>query len=410
MSTIVFLGLPAHGHVNPTLPVVQELLRRGERVRYYNTEEFRPQIEAAGATFRPYPAGALSSAAIAAALHDGALARVTALLLKATEALLPALLDELRRERPDLIVFDSTALWGRMAATLLGVRAAGSITTFVFDLKTGGVTLRDVLALLRQALPVVPGLLRARRRLVRSYGAAYPTGQPLFPMRGGMNLVFTARELQPPSSLIDGTFRFVGPSLDPQTRGAEAPFATPAAGPLVYISLGTVHSAHAAQGEFYRRCFAAFGDYPAQFVLAAGRQSDIAALGPIPENFTVRPAVPQLQVLERADLFITHGGINSMHEGLYYGVPLILIPQQFEQLLNARIAAAQGAGLILDGPLRGRALTPADLRAALERVMAEAGFRAAAQRVQGMLRATGGYSAAADELQAYLAAREGAPA
>jgi MGT family glycosyltransferase len=409
MSKIVFLNLPAHGHVNPTLPVVQELLRRGEQVRYFNTEEFRPQIEATGATFRPYPAGAISSAALAAALHDGALARVTVLLLKAAEAMLPALLDELRRERPDLIVFDSTALWGRMAATLLGVRGAGSITTFVFDLKTGGVTLRDVLTLLRQALPVVPGLLRARRRLVRSYGAAYPTGQPLFPMRGGMNLVFTARELQPPASLIDETFRFVGPSIDPQTRGLEAPFAA-GEGPLVYISLGTVHSAHAAQGEFYRRCFAAFGDYPAQFVLAAGRQIDIGALGPIPANFTVRPAVPQLELLQRADLFITHGGINSMHEGLYYGVPLILIPQQFEQLLNARCAAAHGAGLLLEGPQRGKPLTPAALRAALERVVAEPGFRAAAQRVQGMLRATGGYFAAADELQAYLAASEGAPA
>jgi MGT family glycosyltransferase len=172
MGKLVFLNIPAHGHVNPTLPVVQELVRRGEQVRYYNTEEFRPQIEAAGATFRPYPASPLTSGAIAAALSAGALPRVTALLLAATEALLPPLLDELRGERPDLIVFDSTALWGRMAATLLGAPAAGSISTFVFDLKTGGATWRDVLLLLRQALPVVPGLLRARRRLVGRYGEA----------------------------------------------------------------------------------------------------------------------------------------------------------------------------------------------------------------------------------------------
>jgi MGT family glycosyltransferase len=180
----------------------------------------------------------------------------------------------------------------------------------------------------------VPELLRARRQLTRRYGAAYPAGQPLFPMRGGMNLVFTARELQPNSPLIDQTFRFVGPSINPQARGADAPFEVPGQGPLVYISLGTVHSAHAAQAEFYRRCFAAFSDYPARFVLAAGRQIDIGALGPAPANFTVRPAVPQLAVLERAELFITHGGINSMHEGLYYGVPLILIPQQFERSLR----------------------------------------------------------------------------
>jgi UDP:flavonoid glycosyltransferase YjiC (YdhE family) len=51
MSKIVFVEMPAYGHVNPTLPVVRELVRRGEQVVYYDSEEFRPQIEQAGATF-----------------------------------------------------------------------------------------------------------------------------------------------------------------------------------------------------------------------------------------------------------------------------------------------------------------------------------------------------------------------
>lgn len=404
MSTIAFLNIPAHGHVNPTLPVAQELVRRGERVLYFNDEGFRPRIEATGAELRPYPASPLSAGAIAEAMAGGGLANASALLLRAAEALLPFTLEELRRERPDLVVFDSTAVWGRMAATLLGLRAAGSISTFVFEERTEGVTWRDTLWLLRQTLPLVPGLLRIRRRLRRRYGAAYPPSSPLFPMRGGLNLVFTARGLQPSTPLIDETFRFVGPAIDPKTRGSGEPFVAPQGGPLIFISLGTVHSAGADQAAFYRRCFAAFGDYPAQFLLATGRQIESDALGPIPPNFTVRPAVPQLEVLERAAAFITHGGINSMHEGLYYGVPLILIPQQFEQLLNARCAAAHGAGLILEDQLRGRPITAESLRGALDRVLGDPGFRAAAGRVQGMLRATGGYSAAADEIQAYIAA------
>jgi MGT family glycosyltransferase len=395
VSKIALLNIPAHGHVNPTLPVMQELVRRGEQVLYFNTEEFRPQIEATGATFRPYPAGAITSGAIAGAVQHGVLPRVTALLLETAEALLPPLLEELRRERPDLLVFDSTALWGRMAATLLGVRSAGSITTFVFDEGTAGIGWRDLLALLRQTLPLLPRLLRGRRRLVRRYGAAYPPGQPLFPMRGDVNLVFTARELQPATALIDGSFRFVGPAIDAQTRAA-VDFRLPEGRPLIYISLGTVH---AGQAEFYQRCFAAFGDYPAQFLLAVGRQVDVGALGPIPSNFAVYPSVPQLEVLQQADLFITHGGINSMHEGLYYGVPLILIPQQLEQLLNARCAAAHGAGLIIEEPLRGRALEPGRLRGALERIVAEPGYRSAARSLQHRLQATGGFRAAADALQ-----------
>jgi len=48
---IFFFSIPAHGHVNPTLPVVSELVSRGHAVRYYETPEFRERIEAAGAQF-----------------------------------------------------------------------------------------------------------------------------------------------------------------------------------------------------------------------------------------------------------------------------------------------------------------------------------------------------------------------
>jgi MGT family glycosyltransferase len=113
--------------------------------------------------------------------------------------------------------------------------------------------------------------------------------------------------------------------------------------------------------------------------------------------------VPQLQVLQRADVFITHGGMNSVHEGLYYGVPLILIPHQFEQLFNARCVAARGAGLIVDDRLSRRTIAATALRQALDTVMSEPRYRGAAMNLQRSLRATGGYQQAASEIQAYLA-------
>ena len=102
MSNIVFVEMPAYGHVNPSLPVVHELAWRGEHVVYYDAEEFQPQVERAGATFRAYPAGALTSADIAHATQSGDLTRVPVVLLRATESLLPFLLDDLPRQEPDL--------------------------------------------------------------------------------------------------------------------------------------------------------------------------------------------------------------------------------------------------------------------------------------------------------------------
>lgn len=53
MATAVFWGIPAHGHINPTVPLVTELVRQGERVYYYAVEAFRPAIERTGARTNP---------------------------------------------------------------------------------------------------------------------------------------------------------------------------------------------------------------------------------------------------------------------------------------------------------------------------------------------------------------------
>lgn len=198
--------------------------------------------------------------------------------------------------------------------------------------------------------------------------------------------------------MINETFRFVGPAINPQLRHDDFPFEELGQGPIVYISLGTVHQGSIS---FYQTCFQAFADYPAQFILSVGRQTPMERLGAIPDNFIVRPFVPQLEVLQRSDLFITHGGINSLHEGLYYGVPLVIIPHQFEQLLNARRVAARGAGRILDEQLAKKPLTAVILRQVVEEVLSQPGYTAAAQEAQRLLEATGGYQQAASELQAY---------
>jgi MGT family glycosyltransferase len=235
---------------------------------------------------------------------------------------------------------------------------------------------------------------------MQRFGKAYPAKQPLFPMRDQLNIVFTARELQPPSSIIDDTFCFVGPSINPQLHREDFPFDALQQKPIVYLSLGTVHQGNRA---FFSSCFEAFADYPAQFVLSAGRATNINELGTVPANFIVRTFVPQLELLQRADVFITHGGINSIHEGLYFGVPLILIPHQFEQLLNARCVTARGVGLIVDKQLRHKKVTAAELRQALQEVLTNPHYAQKAKEIQKLLRETGGFKQAADEIQSYLA-------
>jgi MGT family glycosyltransferase len=217
-------------------------------------------------------------------------------------------------------------------------------------------------------------------------------------MRDGLNLVFTARELQRDTPLVDATFRFVGPSIDPTTRAEVFDLEGLGSQPVVYVALGTVHPMAPA---FFRACVAALADADVQCVVSVGRQADLEALGPVPPNFVLRRSVPQLDVLARARAFVTHAGINGVNEGLYHGVPLVLVPQHLEQLLNARAVAARGAGIVLDARVRGGAIAPGALRTAVDTVLTDQGYRAAAAALSSSMRAAGGYVEAVNQILAY---------
>ncbi len=322
MAKIAYIGIPAHGHTNPTLPVVQELVARGHEVLYYNAESFRAKVEPMGVEFRAYPEPVPSERELAEALNK--FINAALILSRMGERLTPFVLAEMARERPDLILYDSAAMAGYIAARTHGIPHICFLTHFVLDGSQHAIDPGAMARFLWSAIPHLPRLMSWKRRMRRQYGKGIAGGITEY---GDLNIVFTSREFHPKNNFVDGRFRFVGPSI--ATPDGDFPFDELGDSRVVYISLGTINHLDVA---FYRAAFKAFTDYPAQFILAAGKNTDIAQLGAIPTNFIVRPYVPQLAVLQRADAFITHGGMNSVHEGLYYGVPEVVVPHQFEQL------------------------------------------------------------------------------
>jgi MGT family glycosyltransferase len=117
----------------------------------------------------------------------------------------------------------------------------------------------------------------------------------------------------------------------------------------------------------------------------------------------VQPSVPQLEVLRHADLFTTHGGMNSALEGLWCGVPLIVIPQHLEQLAIGQHVASRGAAVVLRQHVAGERVTATDLRNALAPMLSQPGYRATAQTIHRSLRQCGSYRQAADEIQTLIA-------
>lgn len=131
-------------------------------------------------------------------------------------------------------------------------------------------------------------------------------------------IVYTSRYFQPAAETFSPRYVFVGPSLRPIRQ----PLA-PSPQKTVYISLGTVNNQNL---PFYRSCLTALGETPYRVVMAVGRESMRHALGPLPANVQAEAMVDQIGVLAAADVFLTHCGMNSVSEALFFDVPLGLLP------------------------------------------------------------------------------------
>jgi len=210
-----------------------------------------------------------------------------------------------------------------------------------------------------------------------------------------LTIVFMPKPFQPEGDALDERYLFVGPSILPRHENNHFPLDKLSNEPILYISLGTVFN---NQPDFFKMCFDAFGEQPWQVVLSIGRYVDPTALGPIPDNFLISSYVPQLEILPRTRVFVTHGGMNSTMESLYYGVPMVVIPQMTEQAVTAQRVAEMGLGIALEKD----AVNATVLRDAVERIASEASFRERVQNMQRVTREAGGYQRAADAIMDFV--------
>ena len=196
-------------------------------------------------------------------------------------------------------------------------------------------------------------------------------------------IVYTSRAFQPMAETFSDRYAFVGPSL-PERALSEQP---PKARPLVYISLGTVMN---RQADFYRSCIAALEKEPLDVVMSVGEGVDPASLSLAPANFRIERRVDQLAVLARADVFLTHCGMNSANEAIWFGVPTVLYPQQSEEAAVADRMEELGLGL--------RLKDASAIRETVRQVLTEPGYRERTLAMGETFRSAGGPTRAAEKI------------
>ena len=378
---IAWFCIPAHGHTNPTLGIVKELTSAGHQVFYFSFEMFREKIEQTGARFIPcdgYDFDMEDKENADRVGKDKVFA--TELLVSSTLALDEMTTEKIKEIKPDVIVSDSVAFWGKLVAMKHRIPYVSSTTTFAFN-RYSAKYMKETPWDIAKMLFSMPKINKQIQRL-REKG--YPVKGLLEIVQNDNEtntIVYTSKYFQPCSETFSDRYHFIGPSIRPVTEPIRK-----MAEKTVYISMGTVNR----NPEFYRNCIHALAKTDWQVIISMGTNPE--HLDHLPDNIQIYETVDQMAVLSIADAFITHCGMNSASEGLYFKVPLVLFPQTPEQGAVAKRTEELGAGIRL------KSIAEADILDALKQVLADPEYKNNAIKVSDSFHACGG----ASEAKAFL--------
>jgi UDP:flavonoid glycosyltransferase YjiC (YdhE family) len=357
MARVLFTSCPAYGHALPMLPLIRAAERAGHDVRVATGPDLVAplasrglDVHAVGPTWESsWSANEAVWADQSASEEQRLMNGVVALFGVPALARLDDLVDMTSQWRPDLVVHEVLEQAGSLLATRLGVPGV-----------VHGIG------------PMFPFYAR----LIAAAGAAI--GEPELWQRLSTEQTL---DLCPPSLQPDGARPWPGavavrPSagergqLPPRVADALASEQT-----VAYFTLGTVKNANTAD---FTTGLEALAAYDGVVVATTGRRLDPDELGPVPANAFVEEFVPQADLLQRADLLVSHSGSGTMLGGLVHGVPQVALPRGTDQPENAALLVRAGAGLLV---------APDDysiesITAAVAKVTGDPVFRASAERVR----------------------------
>ncbi|MCP3802086.1 hypothetical protein NLX83_22735 [Allokutzneria sp. A3M-2-11 16] len=379
MADFLFVPYSSHGHVNPLLSVLRELVACGDRASVIVAPNFADAVEETGARVLRLPA---TSNVIVPERFDPVDECQRLFKTFADRRAIWALLrGELRHRLPDLVIYDP------MIPRVFGIAAEHGVPTGLFS-TTYAQNEHVIASTVGRHLGAKVGDLLRRPWARRLHPWAVETARD-----HRVVLINALPELQPAADTFGARVRFVGPLTGARAeRGDDLPWTEIERRRVLLVSPGTVFTRGSG---FFGPIVEAFGDSEWLVVIATGPTAP-EALGPLPPNVIARRSVPQIALLEHADLFLTHAGMNSTLEALAAGVPMILVPRILDQRANARRVAELGAGIQLDA----KQLNPELLRLIARKLTTDPAVRAAADALRARITAQNGPAVAAAALRA----------
>jgi len=415
MARLGAFCFPGTGHLNPMTALARSLQQRGHQVVIFGIADTEARVRAAGVEFHPigaedYPPGTLDRldkqlaqlTGIAAFRFTLARVRKSArmVLRDGPEAVQSANVEALLVDEAEFagIVAEHLGLPWISLALIPPLLPDDRFPPFWFGWAGGQdrlSRLRNRLAikfLLRVAAPIFKDMNRQRavwglKPLKEPADGLSPLAQ-ITQLPQAVEFEFAGK--------CPELLHYTGPFVHAHQRPAvDFPWERLDGRPLIYATLGTLQNG--SEGIF-RTIAEACAGLDAQLVISLGGGIDPARLGKLAGDPLVVRFAPQLEILKRTTLVITHGGLNTVLETLSEGVPLVFIPLGNDQPGVAARVRARGAGLVV---LR-RKLNTARLRKAVTLALNDASYRQAAQALQRAIEPLDGPGRAADIIEQVL--------
>ncbi len=429
MAKFLLTLWPIAGHSYPNLAVARALRERGHEVAFYTGSRIRETIEGEG--YRFFPFRRVDEAVVDRVFYSQPIAsaglrqrldqrnKYRDWLIGTLQEQVEDLEEVLDTWDPDVIVCDP-ALW----APYLVLQETRGVTVAIFayipacllpgpDAPPAGAGLppprtRALRLQARIAAWIIRFFTRDIRRAadaVRRRAGLAPLEITVTELAGRMPLYLVAgtREFDYDRRDLPPSVHYIGPCL-PEASTDEPPPAwlrdLPRERPWVHVTEGTVHVQRPMVLQAAARGLA---DRPMEVIMATGTHRNPAELGlePLAPNITVQRWIPYGHLLPNTDVVVTTGGAGTVLSALIAGVPLVVVPTEWDKPENARRVVEAGAGLLLPP----RRCSPSRLRRAVETVLATPSFRERARALAESFAQCGGPSEAARLLEGIVPAR-----
>ena len=412
---IGFLSLPVPGHVNPMTSLARKLQSRGHDVVFLSLVDTAPFVEAAGLPFVPcsetiYPAGSIDQFVrrLSQLSGEDALRFTVNTMMKGyTASLFESLPDTLSKAGVDGIVLDQyqphvelIPMHLRMpfvhVSNALHVDYTGRTPICFTDWhdETGVDALARNIEGIRRTRKLLEPVTAVAESYATEVGLSVDWNNPHSTLSPLAWITQCPREFDFGDAPDFPQFHYAGPFHDGRGRiDFDFPWQQLTGKPIVYASMGTLQNGLI---DIFRSITqAAIGFKELQFVLSIGGNLDPKLIGDIPANVLVVSQAPQIEILKRSSLCITHGGLNTALESLSSGVPMIALPITNDQPGVAARIANKKVGVVISPDQA----TPENFVTAIKRVLGDSTFWDNARRVQKAIRRTDGLATAADILE-----------